>query len=723
MAQTHTHTGRTHLLVPLMAAASVASEELGTALPFIVPVPRDEAGGAETFKIGAEALALLESITVPIVPIAVCGRARTGKSYLLNSILRRAPSVVSGGKLAAKHGSAFAVGSTVESCTKGIWLYNTPLFTKLADGQKVAVCILDSEGFGSAEKDEDHDTRVFAMATLLCSILVYNSKGVIDNDAVNSLSFVANISRHIQTKASIGEDEGERSNDPEELASLFPSFVWVLRDFHLILIDDEGDPLTARDYMEQRLADDGHLDAESLRRNTVRRAVTTFFRHRDCFTLTQPVIEEKDLQRLDVLEDRDLRTEFVEGRDALIRRLLQPPLLQLKMLNGTAVTGKMLAGLARSYVAAVNSHGVPSVGNAWNSVAEAECREARDACLGDLHTTVEEVRSRCPMNSPELRSVCEETQRALEASFDSRSVGGRSVSQPFREQLQEEIAKQLEDLVRFNDTEAERLVKSLLDSLHETMMRPRLTRLRDGESEGIASSDMETLVARFAESCRGPSGIVWRAFAEWLARSSVEMEGALALATRHAADLRVREAQSALEESQERVKKLEMDLEATQIRAESAESRADRSDVDVRSFKASVDAKNESLNEARRDLSAAKDALDDVERKLHAAEAALRKERTLRVEAEDRAAEAEARATAAMTSTPGVVIPAASKPASHASSSVAASTDVRVDVGRKPGSAPPPLFPEGAAKFGAPSNAHTIAANMEKSSGSCCSVM
>ena len=43
-----------------------------------------------------------------------------------------------------------------------------------------------------------YDTRIFSLATLLCSTLVYNSLGSIDENAINNLSFVANLAQHIK---------------------------------------------------------------------------------------------------------------------------------------------------------------------------------------------------------------------------------------------------------------------------------------------------------------------------------------------------------------------------------------------------------------------------------------------------------------------------------------------------------------------------------------------
>lgn len=62
---------------------------------------------------GQEALACLRSIKTPVGVIAVTGRARTGKSYILNQLLGQS----TGFKLAHSH----------RPCTKGLWIWSQPI--------------------------------------------------------------------------------------------------------------------------------------------------------------------------------------------------------------------------------------------------------------------------------------------------------------------------------------------------------------------------------------------------------------------------------------------------------------------------------------------------------------------------------------------------------------------------------------------------------------------
>ena len=59
--------------------------------------------------------------------------------------------------------------------------------------------VVDSEGLGGLDEDNNHDMRIFSLAMLISSFFIYNSMGQIDEAAISSLSLVVNLTKHIQT--------------------------------------------------------------------------------------------------------------------------------------------------------------------------------------------------------------------------------------------------------------------------------------------------------------------------------------------------------------------------------------------------------------------------------------------------------------------------------------------------------------------------------------------
>jgi len=74
------------------------------------------------------------------------------------------------------------------------------LQTTDSEGKPLQVLIVDSEGIGAFDEDENHDTKIFLLAMLLSSFFIYNSMGTIDESALNNLSLIINLSKELQIK-------------------------------------------------------------------------------------------------------------------------------------------------------------------------------------------------------------------------------------------------------------------------------------------------------------------------------------------------------------------------------------------------------------------------------------------------------------------------------------------------------------------------------------------
>ena len=195
-----------------------------------------------------------------------------------------------------------------------------------ADGQPINVLVVDSEGIGGLDEDNNHDMRIFSLALLLSSYFIYNSVGSIDENALSSLSLVVNLTKHIQLKSEhafttkeAGESDEEDPGAQNELSDYLPSFMWVVRDFALQLVNEEGDDITSKEYLERALTEKGSVDDQ---KNEVRRALKRYFKDRQCCTMIRPLTNEEELQNLEALPLEELRAEFVEQVVHLRRSVL-----------------------------------------------------------------------------------------------------------------------------------------------------------------------------------------------------------------------------------------------------------------------------------------------------------------------------------------------------------------------------------------------------------------
>ena len=97
----------------------------------LVPFIQHQGGKFVICDAGAQ---LLRSVDGAITVVAVAGLYRTGKSFLLNQLVRSTGDV---GKKASESDS-FAVGDTIQSCTRGINIW-VPEQLKANDGSTLVL--------------------------------------------------------------------------------------------------------------------------------------------------------------------------------------------------------------------------------------------------------------------------------------------------------------------------------------------------------------------------------------------------------------------------------------------------------------------------------------------------------------------------------------------------------------------------------------------------------
>jgi hypothetical protein len=85
---------------------------------------------------------------------------RTGKSYILNQLASAPP------------GAGFDTGSSVQACTKGIWLWAAPRAPTTQPGAPDHLLLLDTEGLSSICATEGHDAKIFCLAILLSTLFI-----------------------------------------------------------------------------------------------------------------------------------------------------------------------------------------------------------------------------------------------------------------------------------------------------------------------------------------------------------------------------------------------------------------------------------------------------------------------------------------------------------------------------------------------------------------------
>ncbi|KAI9395935.1 hypothetical protein POPTR_004G049400v4 [Populus trichocarpa] len=445
------------------------------------------------FRMDSEAVAALQLVKEPIGVVSVCGRSRQGKSFILNQLLGRS--------------SGFQVASTHRPCTKGLWLWSAPLKRTALDGTEYNLLLLDSEGIDAFDQTGTYSTQIFSLAVLLSSMFIYNQMGGIDEAALDRLSLVTQMTKHIRVRASGGRSSAS------ELGQFSPIFVWLLRDFYLDLVEDNK-RITPRDYLELALRPVQGSGKDIAAKNEIRDSIRALFPDRECFPLVRPLNNENDLQRMDQISLDKLRPEFRAGLDALTKFVFERT--RPKQVGATVMTGPILVGITESYLEALNNGAVPTISSSWQSVEEAECRRAYDTATEIYMSSFD--RSKPPEEVFLRESHDEAVQKSL-AAFNAAAVGIGSARKKYEGLLQKFFRRALEDYKRNAFMEADLRCSNAIQNMEKRLRAA--CHASDANIDNIVKV-LDGLLSEYETSCHGPGK--WQKLAMFLQQS---LEGSI----------------------------------------------------------------------------------------------------------------------------------------------------------------------------------------------------
>ncbi|XP_021231265.1 guanylate-binding protein 1-like [Numida meleagris] len=403
------------------------------------------------------ALAVLRDITQPTVVVAIAGPYRTGKSFLMNRL--------------AKRRTGFPLGPTVRAETKGIWMWCLPHPRR----RGVALVLLDTEGLGDPNKgDSSNDAWLFTLALLFSSTLVYNSMATIDQQGLDQLRLVTELTNHIRVRV-------EDTDPAAEFSRVFPSLVWTVRDFTLQLREGERQ-LTEDEYLEDALRfrpGSGRMVQE---RNEMRRCLRDFFPCRKLFVMERPTCDA-NLALLEKVQENELQPGFRKQADAFCRHIWEKAPVKV-LPGGRQVTGTMLASLAEKYVDAIKKGEVPCVESAVTALARAENTAAVAAAMAEYWQGMEQNLVLPTDSRTTLVDMHQVWERHAVTFFLSRAFADNE--RTYQCQLMRELEAAKEEFCRRNEEASEQRCRAVLRELWQDVEQ----RLKRGDYAAPGGAQM-----------------------------------------------------------------------------------------------------------------------------------------------------------------------------------------------------------------------------------------
>ncbi|XP_040271808.1 guanylate-binding protein 1-like [Bufo bufo] len=394
-----------------------------------------------TIRVNQEALEILSRFPQKVVVVAIVGKYRTGKSYLMNRLA------------GCKNG--FSLGSTVQSMTKGIWMWCVPHPVKHGH----TLVLLDTEGLGDVEKgNSENDSWIFALAVLLSSTLVFNSVGTIDQQAMDQLHYVTELTEKIKVKST---EQAELEDDSSEFKRFFPSFVWCVRDFNLQLQID-GKDITEDEYLKNALKLKKGMSVSVRNYNLPRECILHYFHSHKCFVFDRPA-SKLDLQNMDKVQDSQLDPAFIQQTKKFCEYIYEKSPVKA-LSGGYTITGRGLGDVAVSYVEAIRSGSIPSMENAVIALAKIENSRAVEDALSKYDEMMALHVCRFPTETQEeflnLDKEChsEAVKVFMKLSFND-------TDQEYQARLIEALGNRKAEYLQRNEEASERRCRAILQEL------------------------------------------------------------------------------------------------------------------------------------------------------------------------------------------------------------------------------------------------------------------
>ncbi|XP_056604432.1 guanylate-binding protein 1-like isoform X2 [Triplophysa dalaica] len=445
-------------------------------------------------------------------------------------------------RLAGKQ-TGFALGSTIESKTKGIWMWCVPHPAK----KETTLLLLDTEGLGDVDKgDSKHDTNIFCLAVLLSSTLVYNSRGTIDNRAIEELQYVTELTECIKIKSS-----DEEADDSSQFVKFFPKFIWAVRDFTLEL-KINGKDATENEYLEFALKLKHGTSKKVMEYNLPRECIQQFFPSRTCFTFPFPTTPE-NVSCLESLDPADLDSKFLEVTNCFCKYVFQDS--QVKMLkDGYTVTGRVLGNLAKMYVDTISSGAVPCLENAVIAMAMIENEAAVKEGLEVYKSGMEKLKTSFPLELKDVSTEHQHLSSMATQTFMKRSF--RDTDGKYLKSLEENINNLFDGYLSHNEQASKRSCENLLSSLSATMTE----KLKQGfyakpGGYDLFCNDLEDIVEKY-KSQSNKEVKAEEVLKDFLKQKSVDSKAILQ------ADKKLTEKEKIIKEEQEKAALLNQEIKA-----------------------------------------------------------------------------------------------------------------------------------------------------------------
>ncbi|XP_041003517.1 guanylate-binding protein 4 isoform X2 [Juglans microcarpa x Juglans regia] len=332
--------------------------------------------------------------------------------------------------------------------TKGIWVWGTPIELDI-DGVSTSVLYLDTEGFESVGKSNVYDDRIFALANVMSSVLIYNLPETIREADISRLSFAVELAEEFYGRVK-GQDV---AFEPAKL-------LWLIqRDF----LQGKSVQEMVDDALQRVPNNDGDKNIEMV--NQIRDSLAIMGDNSTAFSLPQPHLQRT---KLCDMKDGELDSIYVRKREQL--KQLVAGIIRPKIVQGKTLNGKEFVYFLEQILEALNKGEIPSTG----SLVEVFNKGILDRCLKLYSEKMEKLG--LPLSETALQDAHERSRDEAMQVFDQQHFGRHHAKKSVM-QLDEEIEKVHKNVIMANEYQSSKLCEALYTGCEDKMDQLQVLRL------------------------------------------------------------------------------------------------------------------------------------------------------------------------------------------------------------------------------------------------------
>lgn len=409
-----------------------------------------------------------------VAVVSVVGAFRTGKSFLLSWFLRYLKYLETKHKdddddtdktddgtpwyktidSVGNEGFDWKAGSARN--TTGIWMWSHPHLIKNADGDKIAVLLVDTQGMFDHETTMALTASIFGFSTLLSSYQIYNVDKRIQEDNLQQLALFSEYARTAmagdkEAKVAVAAQERKKGEDTSTTESAMPKpfqqMEFLVRDWQHF--DDEEDD---EDYDAMEKSMEKYLDTVIAERDAkdlqdTREQIQSCFEKITCYGLSHPgfaVTKKKFTGDVDSIEP-----QFLNLLDRYCARVFDPVNLKPKVIHGRELTATELGTYIQTYADLFASGAkFPTAATLLEATASANNTNAIYMAMASYKETMDRVAGPHCDNYMKPEELKEEHGRAEAATmeiFESiATFGSKGSIKEARSKVENQLASSFE---------------------------------------------------------------------------------------------------------------------------------------------------------------------------------------------------------------------------------------------------------------------------------------